>query len=291
MIKIEKPDISVKKLFHDCIYNLKRENEKLLISHSIEELENIYKKYDEYAIENDLHKFDMRIDTETENIVGKLYKNKLVNPKEKARLYYDKIINYQKSKKASSPIKFNDEFRICPMCHTSEVDNLDHYLPKAKYPVLSLNPINLIPICSKCNRNKIDYIPNSKYDNLIHLYFDDLENLNWLNIEITNIDTLSFTYYVDKLAFEDPILYKRTKRTFEVFGIGKTYEILATTEMEDQIVNLIHFAQCSSKNEFQEYLLSFIKNHTSKNIWKVALYKELSENDEFYVLLNNTKYF
>lgn len=135
--------------------------------------ENIYKKYDEYAIDNDLHKFDMKIDQGTENIVKKLYKNKLVNPKEKAGLYYEKIINYQKSEKVSSPIKFNDEFKTCLICHTSEVDNLDHYLPKAKYPILSLNPINLIPICIKCNRNKIDYIPKSKSDNLIHLYFDD----------------------------------------------------------------------------------------------------------------------
>ncbi|KYH13874.1 hypothetical protein [Staphylococcus kloosii] len=287
MIKIEKPNINVKKLFNDCIYNLKRENEQLLIKHSLNELENIYKKYDKYATDNDLHKFDMRIDEETENIVEKLYKNKLVNPKEKARLYYDQIINYQKSEQVSSPIKFNDEFRICPICQTSEVDNLDHYLPKAIYPVLSLNPINLIPICSKCNRNKIDYIPKSKCDNLIHLYFDDLENLNWLSMEITNINPLSFTYYIDKLAFEDPILYERTKRTFEVFGIGKTYEILATIEIEDQIDNIIYFAKCSSKNEFQEYLLSFIKNYTNKNIWKVALYNELSENDEFYDLLHN----
>ncbi|MDW4406633.1 hypothetical protein QI107_10890 [Staphylococcus saprophyticus] len=287
MIKIEKPDISVKNLLNDCIYNMKNENEKFLINHSIDEIENICKKYDEYAIDNDLHKFDMRIDEETEKIIEKLYKNKLVNSKEKARLYYDKIINYKKSEKVSSPIKFNDEVKICPICYTSEVDNLDHYLPKAKYPILSLNPINLIPICSKCNRNKIDYMPKSKYDNLIHLYFDNLENLNWLSMKITNIYPLSFTYYVDKLAFEDPILYKRTMRTFEVFGIGKTYEILATTEINDQIYNIIDFAKCSNKNEFQEYLLSFIKSYTNKNIWKFAMYTELSKSDEFYNFLNN----
>ena len=194
----------------------------------------------------------MRIDDETEKIIEKLYKNKLVNSKEKARLYYDKIINYKKSEKVSSPIKFNDEVKICPICYTSEVE----------YPILSLNPINLIPICSKCNRNKIDYMPKSKYDNLIHLYFDNLENLNWLSMKITNIYPLSFTYYVDKLAFEDPILYKRTKRTFEVFGIGKTYEILATTEINDQIYNIIDFAKCSNKNEFQEYLkVTLIKTY------------------------------
>ena len=77
MIKIEKPDISVKNLLNDCIYNMKNENEKFLINHSIDEIENICKKYDEYAIDNDLHKFDMRIDDETEKIIEKLYKNKL----------------------------------------------------------------------------------------------------------------------------------------------------------------------------------------------------------------------
>ena len=41
------------------------------------------------------------------------------------------------------------------MCHTSEVDTLDHYLPKSKYPSLSINPLNLIPICNKCNKTKV----------------------------------------------------------------------------------------------------------------------------------------
>ncbi|SCS91013.1 Uncharacterised protein [Staphylococcus cohnii subsp. cohnii] len=74
------------------------------------------------------------------------------------------------------------------------------------------------------------------------------------------------------------------------FGIGKTYEILTTTEMEEQIYNIIHFAKCFSKNEFQEYLLSCIKNHINKNIWKVALYKELSEIMGFvncYIIVNS----
>ncbi|MCG1980407.1 hypothetical protein K4U80_03620 [Staphylococcus epidermidis] len=285
MIKIEKPNIKVRQLFNDCIYNLKNENEKLLINGCIEEIEDIYKKYDEYAVGNKLHKFDMTMDRETENIVEKLYKNKLVNPRERARLYYDKIINYQKNKKTKKPIKFNDDHKACPICHTSEVNNLDHYLPKAKYPLLSLNPINLVPICNKCNKNKIDYISHSECDNLIHLYFDDLEDLNWLSMEITNINSLTFNYYVDELAFDNPILYKRTKKTFEIFGIGKTYEVLATEEISDQIENITHFAQNSSRKEFQEFLLSFIKNHTSKNIWKVSLYKELANNDVFYNLI------
>lgn len=41
---------------------------------------------------------------------------------------------------------------VCPMCDGSRGDpEVDHFLPKSKYPFLSLHPFNLLPICSTCN--------------------------------------------------------------------------------------------------------------------------------------------
>jgi hypothetical protein len=55
--------------------------------------------------------------------------------------------------------KANNNITLCPMCGISELkttydkfrDQYDHYLPKAIYPLASINFYNLIPICKDCN--------------------------------------------------------------------------------------------------------------------------------------------
>lgn len=55
--------------------------------------------------------------------------------------------------------KANKDITLCPMCGISELktehdvtrDQYDHYLPKALYPLSSVNFRNLIPTCKECN--------------------------------------------------------------------------------------------------------------------------------------------
>lgn len=55
--------------------------------------------------------------------------------------------------------KANKNITLCPMCGISELktehddtrDQYDHYLPKAFYPLSSVNFRNLIPTCKECN--------------------------------------------------------------------------------------------------------------------------------------------
>lgn len=284
MIKLKTPEIDLRDLLKDCIHNLNKESEKQLIESNMEKIVGFYHQYSIHANYNKLHRLEdeQSINKEVEELIKKLYTNKLSKRKEKAHRYYDEIINYKINKNVDSPIKFNDEIRECPICHTSEVNNLDHYLPKAKYPIQSLNPINLLPICSKCNTNKIDYTSTCEGENLIHLYFDDLDQITWLKTKIDNFDPFSVTYYVDKTEFDNPILYRRVKKTFEIYKIGKTYETLAIQEMRDQIENIIEYSKSSDKDDFIDYLISSVKGYTNKNKWKYALYYELSLNDIIY---------
>lgn len=284
MIKLKAPEIDSRDLLKDCIHNLNKESEKQLIESNVEKIVEFYHQYSIHANCNKLHKLEdgQLINKEVEELIKKLYTNKLSKRKEKARRYYDEIINYKINKELDLPIKFNDEIKVCPICHTSEVNNLDHYLPKAKYPIQSLNPINLLPICSKCNTNKIDYTSTCEGENLIHLYFDDLDQITWLKTKIDNCNPLSVTYFVDKTAFNNPILYRRVKKTFEIYKIGKTYEMLAIQEIRNQIKNIVEYSKSSDKDDFNDYLISSVKSYTNKNSWKYALYYELSLNDIIY---------
>lgn len=53
----------------------------------------------------------------------------------------------------------NVDMRVCPVCDgtwmertdTGTVGSIDHFLPRSKYPALSVHPLNLLPICVICN--------------------------------------------------------------------------------------------------------------------------------------------
>src|SRR5262249_13135583 len=57
-------------------------------------------------------------------------------------------------------IKHNPGLEICPCCdehrlfirnkETTRTD-IDHFLPKEKYPHLAIHPYNLVPVCHHCN--------------------------------------------------------------------------------------------------------------------------------------------
>lgn len=58
-------------------------------------------------------------------------------------------------------IDINTEMGVCPACDGSWMErtssgikgSIDHFLPRAKYPALSVHPSNLIPVCEACNHD------------------------------------------------------------------------------------------------------------------------------------------
>ncbi|MGE7983696.1 HNH endonuclease [Solibacillus sp. NPDC093137] len=85
---------------------------------------------------------------------------------------------------------------ICPTCLLRGIDQVDHFLPKSKYPLYSVSPLNLVPICEKCNGVKSAKDANTF--TFIHPYFHELNDLTWLKARI-HIDSniIGFNYFMD----------------------------------------------------------------------------------------------
>lgn len=78
----------------------------------------------------------------------------------------------------------NRRLEVCPACdrqRSDKVDNkvyddADHFLPKSKYPFLSLHHENLVPLCIYCNRSfkgdrdPIDDLNDAPLINIFHPY-------------------------------------------------------------------------------------------------------------------------
>ncbi|MFI2073056.1 hypothetical protein [Streptomyces triculaminicus] len=85
-----------------------------------------------------------------------VYERRLVDKKSHGRATYDEI-------KAAST--------FCPLCTIGTVSTIDHHLPKAKYPLLAVVPVNLVPACGDCNKKKGEHAPATEEEQTLHPYY------------------------------------------------------------------------------------------------------------------------
>ncbi len=65
--------------------------------------------------------------------------------------------------------------RICCLCGLRDVSELDHFLPRCQFPEFSNFTLNLVPVCSRCNKLKgDDYVTDTGGQAFIHAYLDSL---------------------------------------------------------------------------------------------------------------------
>jgi hypothetical protein len=90
------------------------------------------------------------------------------------------------------------EPRPCPMCGSMHTGTLDHYLPKADFPLFTIFSKNLIPAC-KCNSKRgtkllggqagerflHPYYDNCLSERIIRAQFDDLGDVPRVSLELT----------------------------------------------------------------------------------------------------------
>ncbi|MCL9663024.1 hypothetical protein L2089_20230 [Paenibacillus hunanensis] len=105
----------------------------------------------------------------------------------------------------------------CPYCDINEMEfdlsSVDHFLPKARYPLLAIYPKNLVVACSACN----DRIKKDKlYLPIMHPYFDNLD------------DYFYFVYKNDRIEikfFEQITLANKKKvaNFFKLFRLKQRY--------------------------------------------------------------------
>lgn len=81
-----------------------------------------------------------------------------------------------------------DDFKhICPSCLYHKRQETDHYIPKEKYPEFAVLASNLIPICSTCNKKKLQNWRDEHHTTrtFIHFYNDLAPNIQFLFATLT----------------------------------------------------------------------------------------------------------
>lgn len=144
--------------------------------------------------------------TATRDDLITLYEGKLLKNKS-ARLIYDELLSAAPG-------------HMCEICHVTRASTLDHYLPKAEFPSLSISSLNLIPSCKDCNSSKLAKFSLTRDMVTLHPILDScVYQFNWLKARLDeNSRTIAFA------AAECSVEHsKRINNHLAVHGLAKTY--------------------------------------------------------------------
>jgi len=273
MIKIDRPDIDVATLFNTVIGTVGNAGMRFRYGACLPLVESAEQEFESKITTGQVHTIAQ------ENIVNAdlsvaafkaLYDQQLV-AKEEGRFYYDKIL-------AAAPLG------LCPLCGHRDVSTLDHYLPKAFYPRLSVVPINLVPACKDCNTGKLVTFPVNEETETLHPYFDDIDYDLWLKMEVLETKPVSILFSVERPDGWSNLLLDRVVGHFDSFGLQRLYGVQAARELSGLKKNLINL---HASNEGVEAVRKFLRDAALSwadvrlNSWKAAFYHGLSMNDWF----------
>ena len=113
-----------------------------------------------------------------------LYSDQMVGNNKPGRNHYDRLMMLAPLGK-------------CPFCGFGQAKTLDHFLSKACYPAFSVLCVNLVPVCTDCNKGKVASVLTQN-NQILHPYFEDkiVETVTWLFAEVIESGSVSVRYIV-----------------------------------------------------------------------------------------------
>jgi len=206
----------------------------------------------------------------TKGELKKVYTAQMVPLKKPGRVIYDKILS-------------NAPLGKCPFCGIGSASTLDHYLPKSKFPILSVLPLNLVPSCSDCNGGKNASVASTKEEQGLHPYFDHNHYIDdqWLFAEVIQSAPATIRFYVSPPSGWSDVSTARIRAHFKDYKLASRYANESPSELAELRLTLSEFLDGAGLEQVKSHLrtqanINFCLN---KNSWKTAMYQALSESD------------
>lgn len=211
---------------------------------------------------------DLVLGNVTKKELKDVYSTHMVGFNKPARSIYDSIL-------------YGAPFNRCPFCGVGQVSTLDHYLPKSKYPLLSVTPPNLIPCCKDCNTGKSSDIAQTKGQQSLHPYFDKeyFFNEQWIFADVIPTTPETVNFFVKAPDHWDQISKERVQSHFQDFNLARRFSI----ESANEIASQQYFFE-TQKNRNIHDLISLLNEYADSNYrnqvnsWKTAFYQAFSKH-------------
>ncbi|MGE8704920.1 MAG: HNH endonuclease [Achromobacter sp.] len=190
-----------------------------------------------------------------------LYDNQMSNAKGSGRSHYDKLRL--------------TKLGICPLCGFGHVSTLDHFAAKSRYPAFSVLPINLVPSCSDCNKDKGASLITVDGE-MPHPYFEEprVETDIWLMCDVIEALPVTVVYRAQFPLFWDESLKRRMENYFSGLKLAARYAVQAGSYLADAK----SFLSKLSEEDLRWYLESKAASYERPNEWEAALYAGLTRS-------------
>jgi hypothetical protein len=145
----------------------------------------------------------------------------------------------------------------CPLCGgVGHVRTLDHYLPKANFPVYSVLPANLVPCCRDCNSEKLNAFAAARGLQTLHPYFDNdrFFDERWVHARVVQSDPPVIEFFVAPPLNWDADDKSRVQSHFVEYGLADKFSTEAAADLPETIQTRRTTMLASSPADFSSYL-------------------------------------
>lgn len=275
---INEPSYDPLEVFYECTSSISDIDLQYRLNTVAPNIKVVAEDYRGKAVSSDLYTIPPNNSGNDTVIVGavkkeelkSIYSNQMVPRSKPARRIYDAILN-------QAPLG------RCPLCGLGHASTLDHYLPKSKYPQLSVLPINLVPSCKDCNTGKLSSIASTKQEQSLHPYFDHEQYVDdqWLYAEVVQSSPVTLRYYVFPPSHWDNTSICRVETHFLEFNLAERYAIEASNELSNVRNILSSYFELDGFKAIKQLISIQAKTYASehKNSWQTAMFQALEDSD------------
>jgi len=191
---------------------------------------------------------------------------------------------------------------FCPYCHSTPVQDLDHYVPRSLMPEYSVHIYNLIPLCHQCNTDKAnDWLDKAGKRIYFNAFFDaapDMADVIECKIEMdAQSSTLQVSLEIRPQVENEAENVRLAKSTAVVLNlIGRYWQAAAGRTLQSvckQIINQYKARQ--GKPDFEEHYdtqmralqfdiddsnpVEIIQNEVKKAILRSGVFKQWAKGE------------
>lgn len=180
---------------------------------------------------------------------------------------------------------------ICQNCTIGEVNSFDHYVPQTEFAEFSVNPLNLIPCCSKCNEHKSSIWRINGKKKFLNLYIDPLpvEQYLFVNV-IVSYNSIDIEYYLSNQNGISAELYGLIENHYDKLDLLTRFREnsdIVISELDTQIRASV---KINSIDQIKSTIIEECnanKQLLGHNHWKLVLKMAIIECDDFMRRFNN----
>ena len=173
----------------------------------------------------------------------------------------------------------------CPFCgDIGHVTTLDHFLPKANFPIYSVCPQNLVPCCRDCNSEKQNSFASTKGEQALHPYFDanHFFDTRWVDAIVIPGDPPVVEFHASPPIHWSVDDQQRVSAHFIEYDLAGKFGREAAADLPETMHMRRTIMHGLSDHEFSNHLMERSLNlHLPINNWRRVMFAALSQSAWF----------